>query len=171
MIAFPGGFQAEKPAAAQPEKPMTFLDYRTSAPPHGLAGGLRKCIVTEATHPCTPVRCYSRVEKRLRTIKWSTRVADRMVRVPRQASTNLRARSSFDCACSASSRSRSTSSRAAPPEKDRNPYRRRSSTRCSCPDLRFGSRSAAPRRLTGPGFRVHSHGNRALGKRASKGVN
>lgn len=29
---------------------------------------------------------------------------------------------SFDCAFSASSRSRSTSSRAAPPEKDRNPY-------------------------------------------------
>ena len=45
-----------------------------------------------------------------------------VVRVPRQASTNLRTRSSFDCACSASSRSRSTSSRAAPPEKDRNPY-------------------------------------------------
>ena len=59
-------------------------------------------------------------------------VAGRMVRVPRQASTNLRARSSFDCACSASSRSRSTSSRAAPPEKDRNPYRRRSSARWSC---------------------------------------
>ena len=32
----------------------------------------------------------------------------------------------------ASSRSRSTSSGAAAPEKDRNPYRRRSSARCSC---------------------------------------
>jgi len=41
-------------------------------------------------------------------------VAGRMVRVPRQASTNLRTRSSFDCACSASSRSRSTSSRVPP---------------------------------------------------------
>ena len=50
----------------------------------------------------------------------------------RQASTNLRTRSSFDCACGASSRSPSTSSRAAPPEKDRNPYRRRGSARCSC---------------------------------------
>ena len=59
-------------------------------------------------------------------------VAGRMVRVRRQASTNLRTRSSFDCACGASSRSRSPSSRAAPPEKDRNPYRWRSSARCSC---------------------------------------
>ena len=47
-------------------------------------------------------------------------VAGRMVRVPRQASTNLRTRSSFDCVCSASSRSWSANSRAAPPEKDRN---------------------------------------------------
>ena len=59
-------------------------------------------------------------------------VAGRMVRVRRQASTNLRTRSSFDCAWGASSRSCSTSSRAAPPENDRNPYRRRSSARCSC---------------------------------------
>ena len=36
------------------------------------------------------------------------------------------------CARGASSRSRSPSSRAAPPAKDRNPYRRRSSARCSC---------------------------------------
>ena len=62
-------------------------------------------------------------------------VAGRMVRVRRQASTNLRTRSSFDCARCASSRSRSPSSRAAPPEKDRNPYRRRSSAKMLVPGL------------------------------------
>ncbi len=59
-------------------------------------------------------------------------VVGRIVRVCRQASTNLRARSSFDRASGASSRSRSPSSRAAWSEKDRNPYSRRSSARCSC---------------------------------------
>ena len=54
-------------------------------------------------------------------------VVGRIVRVCRQASTNLRARSSFDRASGASSRSRSPSSRAAWSEKDRNPYNRRSS--------------------------------------------
>ena len=44
--------------------------------------------------------------------------------------------------CSASSRSRSTSSRAAPPEGDRNPYRRRSSARGSC-------RGLGPHRIVG----------------------
>ena len=64
--------------------------------------------------------------------RYDSVVVDRIVRVCRQASTNLRARSSFDRASGASSRSRSPSSRAAWSEKDRNPYNRRSSARCSC---------------------------------------
>ena len=59
-------------------------------------------------------------------------VAGRIVRVRRQASPNLRTKSSFNRASGASSRTRAPSSRAARPEKERNPYSRRRSARCSC---------------------------------------
>ena len=54
-------------------------------------------------------------------------------------------RSSFDCACSDSPRSRSPSSRAAPPEKDRNPRGSRRAARTP-PRGRPASRRAAGRR-------------------------
>ena len=68
-------------------------------------------------------------------------VTGRMVRVRRQASTNLRTRSSFDCACGAL---RGTARRAHAPRRPR-----RTGTRtggAALPDARAGSRTA-PRRV------------------------